>query len=96
MTSSKNKQTILSSGYEFFVFLGSDSLSFLVPVLSLNQRQLLSGVSADFLKVKFPVVICHVLTVYFLTNLFTVFLVQFCFKNRAICEFSSKLTYRAP
>jgi len=31
-----------------------------------------SGVSADFLKVKFPVVICHVLTVYFITYMFTV------------------------
>ena len=38
----------------------------------LRKRLLLSGVSVDFLKVKFPVVTCHVLTVYFLTYMFTV------------------------
>jgi len=44
----------------------------LFPVLSLKRRQLLSGVSADFLKVNFPVVICQVLTVYFLTDMLNV------------------------
>ena len=40
-----------------------------LPVLGLEQRQGLSGVSADFLKVKFPVVICPVLTLHFLTSM---------------------------
>ena len=34
------------------------------------RRQGLSGLSADFLKVEFPVIICPVLTVYFLTDMF--------------------------
>ena len=38
-------------------------------VLGLERRQGLSGLSADFLKVKFPVVFCPVLTVYFLKAL---------------------------
>ena len=49
-----------------------------------NGRSLF-GVSADILKVKFPVVICPVLTVYFLTSiLLCVPSFLFCFKNRAI------------
>ena len=55
-----------------------------LPVLGLQQRQLLSGVSAYFLNVKFPVVTCHVFTLYFLTYMFTVCSQFGCFKNRAI------------
>ena len=35
-----------------------------------SNGRILSGVSADFLKVKFLVVICDILTVYFLTYMF--------------------------
>ena len=39
-------------------------LNMYLPVLGLQQWQVLSGVSADFLKVKFPVIICPVLTIF--------------------------------
>ena len=48
-------------------YLIDDSDIIGLPVLGLKRRHGLSGLSADFLKVKFLVIICPVLTVYFLT-----------------------------
>ena len=53
------------------------------------------GVSADFFKDKFPVIVCHVLTVYFVTSMFTV-CSSFGFISKFVLfsEFSSILSYR--
>ena len=59
---------------------GSDSSTFWVWSVGRSPWE----IYADDLKVKFPVVICPILTVYFSLTCYCVFLVRFCFKNRAI------------
>ena len=54
----------------------------ILPVPGLGRREVSFGAPADVLKVKFPVVICPVLI--FSPTCYCVFLIRFCFKNRAI------------
>ena len=64
---SQSSQLISSASQHGLRHLRSESIGFRFWVWSVGRS--LSGLSADDLKVKFPVVICPVLTVYFLTNM---------------------------